>query len=44
VTKTAHKFLIRPKQPMARSKTAHSYIQNGSRTKMAHEAHHTVYY
>jgi len=28
-TKTAHKFLICPKWPTARSKTAHTHIQNG---------------
>jgi len=31
-TKTAHKFLICPKWPMARSKTAHSYIENNPPT------------
>ena len=43
-TKTAHKFSICPKRPMARSKTAHPQVQNGPWNKTVHKSCHTVYY
>jgi len=38
LTKLAQKFSVGSKRPMARSKVAHSYIQSGPWTNMAHKS------